>query len=174
MPGILLFVRAVLADDASAPRAKPGRTATIHTGSLLRCPGILEPVHDVVRVQRFPAAARLQRVQFRDVVLYLFARWMLILGEPTLEARQLELRVEAGPHPGLVRILKKCRMRRPNRTATGSDCATVVGLRTLRMMMVVGSGWYWVHAETYLLLLQPRFEISLCLFRQIVATSAEG
>lgn len=106
MPGVLLFVRAVLADDAGAPRAEPGGTATIHAGSLLRRPCILEPVHDVVRVQWFPAAARFQGVQFRDIVLYLFARRMLILGEPTLEARQLELRVEAGPHPGLVRILK--------------------------------------------------------------------
>lgn len=174
MPSILLFVRAVLADDAGAPRAESRRTATVHAGSLLRRPGILEPVHDVVRVQRFSAAARLQGVQLHDVVLYLFARRMLILGEPTLETRQLELRVETGPHPGLVRILKKRRMRRSDRTAAGSDSTTAVGLRTLCVMMMVGSGCYWIHTKTYLLLLQPRFEISLCLFRQVVAASAEG
>lgn len=165
MPSVLLFVSAVLADDAGAPRAEPGRTTAVHAGSLLRRPGILEPVHDVVRVQWFPAAARLQGVQFRNVVLYLFARRMLILSEPTLQTRQLELRVEAGPHPGLVRILKKRRMRRSYRTAAGGNRATAVRLRTLRVMMMVGSGCYWVHTETYLLLLQPRFEISLCLFR---------
>lgn len=65
-------------------------------------------------------------------------------------------------------------MRRPDRTATGRDRATAVGLRTLRVMMMIGSGCYRVHAETYLLLLQPRLEISLCLFRQIVAAPAEG
>lgn len=87
MPGILLLVRAVLADDAGAPRAESRRTAAVHAGPLLRRPGILEPVHDVVRVQRFSAAARLQGVQLDDVVLYLLARRMLILGEPALKTR---------------------------------------------------------------------------------------
>ena len=59
MPSVLLFVRAVLANDTGAPRAKPRWTAAIHAGSLLCCPGVLEPVHDIIRVQWFPAAARL-------------------------------------------------------------------------------------------------------------------
>lgn len=164
MPSVFLFIRAVLADDAGAPRAESRRTTTVHAGSLLRSSGILEPVHNVVRIQRFPTAARLQGIQFRNVVLYLLARRMLILGEPALETRQLELRVETSPHPSFVRILKKRRMRWSDRTTARSDRATAVGLRTLRVMMVIRSGCYWIHTKTYLLLLQPRFEISLCLF----------
>ena len=59
MPSVLLFVRAVLANDAGAPRTKPRWTAAIHAGSLLRGPSVLEPVYNIIRVQWFPAAARL-------------------------------------------------------------------------------------------------------------------
>jgi len=107
---------------------------------------------------------------------------MLILGEPTLETRQFELRVEASSHPGLVRILEQSRMRRSDRAtaaaATGRYRAPAVGLRTLRVMMMmmvmVRRRRQRIYAETYLLLLQPRFEIPLCLLRQVVAASAEG
>lgn len=175
LPSVLFFIRTVLADDACTPRTESGRAATVHAGPLLRRPGVLEPVHDVVRVQWLPAAARLQGVQFRDVVLDLFARRMLILSEPALKARQFELGVEAGPHPRLVRILQERWMRWTDRTTARRDRATAIGLRALRVMMMVIRGRpYRVHTETDLLLLQPSFEISFRLLRQIVATSAEG
>lgn len=181
MPRVVLLVRAILTDDACSPRAQSRRTVAIDAprlGALLRGPRVLEPIDHVVDVQRLSAASRLQRVQLGDVVLDLLARGMLILAEPSLQTRQLQLRIEARSHACLVRVGQQSRW--PNNCRSSRTNCNAADVRLwwasrVMVMVVVGGRWLdqRVQAHAELLLLQPRLEVATRLIRQVAPTSAQ-
>ena len=69
-------------------------------GPLDRCSGILEPVNDVVDIQRLLPLPGLEPVEDADVLLHLEARGVIVLGKPGLQLRDLVFRIEANPHSG--------------------------------------------------------------------------
>lgn len=181
MPGIFLFIGAVLANVTSSSWTKSWWTVSVDAPGLcsfLGSPRVFEPVHDVVHMQRLPVASRFQGVELRDVMLDLLPRWMLILAEPALESRQLQLRVEARSHSGFVREGQETGMRWTDGTRWSNDGTDVddltgaVRLGTLRPMMI-RRRHHRVEAQSQLLLLQPALEIPPCFFRQVVASATE-
>ena len=67
-------------------------------------PRVLEPVDDVVDVQRLLPPPGLEGVEGGDVLLDLEAGGVVVLSEPWLQLRNLVLGVETYSHPGLVLV----------------------------------------------------------------------
>lgn len=74
-----------------------------------RSSGILEPVNDVVDVQRLLPLPGLEPVEDADVLLDLEARGVIVLGKPGLQLRDLVFRIKANPHPRLVLVTNTSR-----------------------------------------------------------------
>ena len=69
-----------------------------------RSSGILEPVNDVVDVQRLLPLPGLEPIEDADVLLHLEAGRVIVLGKPGLKLRDLVFRIKANPHPRLVLV----------------------------------------------------------------------
>ena len=77
-------------------------------GPLDRSSGILEPVNDVVDVQRLLPLPGLEPVEDADILLHLEARWMIVLSKPGLQFGDLVFWIKANPHPRLVLVIHTC------------------------------------------------------------------
>ena len=66
--------------------------------------GILEPVNDVVDVQRLLPFPGLQPVEGAHIVLHLEARGVVVLRKPRLQFGDLVFWIKANPHPRLALV----------------------------------------------------------------------
>ena len=67
-----------------------------------RSPGILEPVNDVVDVQRLLSLPRVKIVEYSDIFFHLESGGMIVLCKPGLKFWYLMLRVKTNSHSWLV------------------------------------------------------------------------
>ena len=74
-------------------------------GPLDRCSGILEPVNDVVDIQRLLPLPGLEPVEDADILLHLEAGWVIVFSKPGLKFGDLVFWIKANPHPWLVLVI---------------------------------------------------------------------